>query len=845
MTTKVAPAYDGRTSFFAFEDAIDDWCDITEIEPEKRGPALRNRLEGDAQQYKRFLDRDMLRDPNEGVNYFKRFLRPHFIKGAQNVFLYRFMQFMKFNRGTMDLQKWMTRFQLTGNRLIESWMDLLPEPSVTNPEAIQCVQQKRQEHERDQQEKAELAAATPGAAPHVVIPWSDELALVAFRQYKEHCRQLQRQAFPLGENLLALIFVSPADLSQDQRNTLTSIMTHRGRTLDQYNIQELRDLFLEMFCTTKTAVDNPMMQPSGMAQRRSFLVLEEGQLEGTDGYWAEDDEDGAEGFLDALEDVFWVYDDADYTWYQRRFHGRQTRRGKGKGRRKGKGKGRGGRRFFRSRKRKGRGKGKRRGRAHMVSKKVMKKIGKKEKNGMNPMKAIGPMIKTGMKAIGPMMICTTWMSMDTSRRKKKEKEKERKARKARMMMAKEESQEMEKASQTMFNLRPHQLLPCRTNNSKKLTTLLLHQALVMVSLLLQRLNQYIDALVVEDRTNVMQQHSMTEKDSRSSLFWLEILMHFDKVYNDVQLVCPGKLVYKKVRLHGSRWQKAHHFFHMDALQKQRYQIRVLFPESACEGFFVKKYIFTLSHLLIYIFTPSHLLIYIFTPSHLLIYIFTPSHLLIYIFTPSHLLIYVFTPSHLLIYIFAPSHLLIYIFTPSHLLIYIFTPSHLLIYIFTPSHLLIYIFTPSHLLIYIFKPSYLLIYIFTPSHLLIYIFTPSHLLIYIFTLSHLLIYIFTPSHLLIYIFTPSHLLIYIFTPSHLLIYIFTPSHLLIYIFTLSHLLIYIFTPSHLLIYIFTPSHLLIYIFTPSHLQIYIFTPSHLQIYIFTPAQILSLFFLSLS
>ena len=367
MTTKVAPAYDGRTSFFAFEDAIDDLCDITELEPEKRGPALRNRLEGDAQQYNRLLDRDMLRDPNEGVNYFKRFLRPHFIKGAQNVFLYRFMQFMKFNRGTMDLQKWMTRFQLTGNRLIESWMDLLPEPAVTNPEAIQFVQQKRQDHERDQTEKVELAAATPGGAPHVVIPWSDELALVAFKQYKEHRRQIQRQAFPLGDNLLALIFVSLADLTQDQRNTLTSIMTHRGRTLDQYIIQELCDLFLEMFCTTKTAADNPMMQPSGMAQRRSFLVLEEGELEGTHGYWAEDDEDGAEGVLDALEDVFWVYDDADYTWYQRRFQGRQTRRGKGKGKRKGKGKGRGGRRFFRSRKGKGRGKGRRKGRSHMVS----------------------------------------------------------------------------------------------------------------------------------------------------------------------------------------------------------------------------------------------------------------------------------------------------------------------------------------------------------------------------------------------------------------------------------------------------------------------------------------------
>ena len=44
MTTKVAPAYDGRTSFFAFEDAIDDWCDITELEAERRGPASRNSM---------------------------------------------------------------------------------------------------------------------------------------------------------------------------------------------------------------------------------------------------------------------------------------------------------------------------------------------------------------------------------------------------------------------------------------------------------------------------------------------------------------------------------------------------------------------------------------------------------------------------------------------------------------------------------------------------------------------------------------------------------------------------------------------------------------------------------
>jgi len=76
----------------------------------------------------------------------------------------------------------------------------------------------------------------------------------------------------------------------------------------------------------------------------------------------------------------------------------------------------------------------------------------------------------------------------------------------------------------------------------------------------------------------------------------------------------------------------------------------VFPESACEGFFVKP------QNLYYIFTPSHLLIYIFTPSHLQIHIFTPSHLQIYIFSPSHLQIYIFTPSYLQIYIFTPSHL---------------------------------------------------------------------------------------------------------------------------------------------------------------------------------------------
>ena len=66
MITKVILSYDGRSSWLAYEDAIDDWGDITILDDNKRGLALRNRLEG-------------LRDLNNGVKYLKNFLQPLFV----------------------------------------------------------------------------------------------------------------------------------------------------------------------------------------------------------------------------------------------------------------------------------------------------------------------------------------------------------------------------------------------------------------------------------------------------------------------------------------------------------------------------------------------------------------------------------------------------------------------------------------------------------------------------------------------------------------------------------------------------------------------------------------------
>ena len=52
MTNKIPPTFDGRSSWFAYEEKLDDWLDITTVDPEKQGPSLKNRLIGDAAHYK-------------------------------------------------------------------------------------------------------------------------------------------------------------------------------------------------------------------------------------------------------------------------------------------------------------------------------------------------------------------------------------------------------------------------------------------------------------------------------------------------------------------------------------------------------------------------------------------------------------------------------------------------------------------------------------------------------------------------------------------------------------------------------------------------------------------------
>ena len=90
MTTKIPPEFDGRGSWFAYEELVYDWCDACTLDEEARGPALKNRLKGEAGIYKTTLDRNRLK-AKDGVDYFIAALRPEFIKGVHNIFLFRLL----------------------------------------------------------------------------------------------------------------------------------------------------------------------------------------------------------------------------------------------------------------------------------------------------------------------------------------------------------------------------------------------------------------------------------------------------------------------------------------------------------------------------------------------------------------------------------------------------------------------------------------------------------------------------------------------------------------------------------------------------------------------------------
>ena len=68
---------------------------------------------------------------------------------------------------------------------------------LNSPETVAMIAQRRVAHDEQPQNLADIAAATPGAPPHVNVPWNDEMSRQVLVQLINARRQQQRQGFPI------------------------------------------------------------------------------------------------------------------------------------------------------------------------------------------------------------------------------------------------------------------------------------------------------------------------------------------------------------------------------------------------------------------------------------------------------------------------------------------------------------------------------------------------------------------------------------------------------------------------------------------------------------------------
>ena len=195
MTPKVPLQFDGQSSWFEYEDLIDDWLGITTLDADKHGPSLKNALVGSASFYKSMLDNALLRDPDRGLAHFKDTLRPYFVKGVNHVFLWRFLQMFRTYRGPSEFVHWIGRFEIEQKRLLASWSDLLDLSDL--PEAGT---------------QAFTAALTDEQRLHYNGIVTDEDKIAYQQEIREQTitnRGTRHAAqFPLSDNLMSLIFSS-------------------------------------------------------------------------------------------------------------------------------------------------------------------------------------------------------------------------------------------------------------------------------------------------------------------------------------------------------------------------------------------------------------------------------------------------------------------------------------------------------------------------------------------------------------------------------------------------------------------------------------------------------------
>ena len=164
-------------------------------------------------------------------------------------------------------------------------MDLMPIFTAQSPTFRQSVQEANARTIARHQQAAGVRAPPPALL--------NEDDPVVLRQYITGMQDRQRDAFPFGDNLIAQFFIIQSELSDQQRERLTSAMSLRNISLENYSYEMLKAHYHELHHDEDI---HPRSIPQGGNRSNTFFIIEQGEHEGEEGFWVEDEE-GLEGFM--------------------------------------------------------------------------------------------------------------------------------------------------------------------------------------------------------------------------------------------------------------------------------------------------------------------------------------------------------------------------------------------------------------------------------------------------------------------------------------------------------------------------------------------------------------------
>ena len=216
---KKPPLFDGPTSWFKYEELIDDWLDLTVLEAGERGPALENRLIGDAAMYRTSWPRISV------------------IRRCSQVF-----------QGYVETP------------LHQRNSECFP---------LEVLSMKNGQREET------WSWSNGSASSH--CSWS-----VYGLRGRTCCRcpppteqkTARGRLLPFCDNSSTLMCIVACGLSEARRERLTSSLSLQGVNVTAYTFEALRTVFVELFCSPESWIENPSLRVyrHGGSTSRTFIV---------------------------------------------------------------------------------------------------------------------------------------------------------------------------------------------------------------------------------------------------------------------------------------------------------------------------------------------------------------------------------------------------------------------------------------------------------------------------------------------------------------------------------------------------------------------------------------------